>query len=300
MQKAIADKRIIGGRECLIYDCGSPDVLLIQPVDDHDIEVLDSEVNKIRELMNGAAASAAGCAVGGAADGPVSEPASGPAWGFTLAAFRVNDWNTDLSPWEAAPVFGDAGFGSGAEDTLKYILESLIPELTGYGTSAGTEVDTHAKTQVETQTYAQADSQTDTQNDTQGNTQTNKQAEVKIYLGGYSLAGFFSLWAAYQTDRFAGVAAVSPSVWFPGWMDFAREHSIRAPRVYLSLGDKEERTRNPVMRTVGDNIRSQLELLESDAGCNACTLEMNQGNHFKEPDLRTAKGFAWLLSVSTR
>ena len=264
MQKVIAEKRIIGGRECLIYDCGSPDVLLIQPVDDHDIKVLDSEVNKICELLNGAAASATGCAVGGAADGPVSEPASDPSSGFTLAAFRVNDWNTDLSPWEAAPVFGDAGFGSGAEDTLKYILESLIPELTGYGTSAGTEHNT------------------------------------ELYLGGYSLAGFFSLWAAYQTDCFAGVAAVSPSVWFPGWMDFAREHSIGAPRVYLSLGDKEERTRNPVMRTVGDNIRSQLELLESDAGCNACTLEMNQGNHFREPDLRTAKGFAWLLSVSTR
>lgn len=252
MQKVIAEKRIIGGRECLIYDCGSPDVLLIQPVDDHDIEVLDSEVNKICELLNGAA------------EGPVSGLISGPVSGFTLAAFRVNDWNTDLSPWEAAPVFGDAGFGSGAEDTLKYILESLIPELIGYGTSTGTEHNT------------------------------------ELYLGGYSLAGFFSLWAAYQTDCFARVAAASPSVWFPGWMDFAREHSIGAPRVYLSLGDKEERTRNPVMRTVGDNIRSQLELLESDAGCNACTLEMNQGNHFREPDLRTAKGFAWLLSVSTR
>lgn len=255
MKKVIAEKRIIGGRECLIYDCGSPYVLLIQPVDDHDIEVLDSEVNKICELLNGAAASAAGCA----AEGPVSGLISGPVSGFTLAAFRVNDWNTDLSPWEAAPVFGDAGFGSGAEDTLKYILESLIPELTGYGTSTGTEHNT------------------------------------ELYLGGYSLAGFFSLWAAYQTDRFAGVAAVSPSVWFPGWMDFAREHSIGAPRVYLSLGDKEERTRNPVMRTVGDNIRSQLELLRSDAGCTDCTLEMNQGNHFREPDLRTAKGFAWLL-----
>ena len=215
MQKVIAEKRIIGGRDCFIYDCGSPDTLLIQQVDDHDIEMLDSEVNRICELVSK---------------------------GFTLAAFRVNDWNTDLSPWEAAPVFGDAGFGSGAEDTLRYVLESLIPEMTGTG--AGTQ----------------------------------------IYLGGYSLAGFFSLWAAYQTDRFAGVAAVSPSVWFPGWMDFAREHSIRTPRVYLSLGDKEERTRNPVMRTVGDNIRSQLELLESDADCTDCTLEMNQGNHFREPD----------------
>ena len=28
----------IGGKNCYIYDCGSSDVLLIQPVDDHDIE----------------------------------------------------------------------------------------------------------------------------------------------------------------------------------------------------------------------------------------------------------------------
>ena len=32
------------------------------------------------------------------------------------------------------------------------------------------------------------------------------------YIGGYSLAGLFALWAAYQTDRFSGVAAASPSV----------------------------------------------------------------------------------------
>ena len=32
------------------------------------------------------------------------------------------------------------------------------------------------------------------------------------YIGGYSLAGLFSLWAAYQTDVFSGIAAASPSV----------------------------------------------------------------------------------------
>lgn len=37
------------------------------------------------------------------------------------------------------------------------------------------------------------------------------------YLGGYSLAALFSLWAAYQTDKFAGLAAASPSMWFPGF-----------------------------------------------------------------------------------
>ena len=39
-------KTLIGGKECYIYENGSSDVLLIQPVDDHDIAVLDSEVGQ--------------------------------------------------------------------------------------------------------------------------------------------------------------------------------------------------------------------------------------------------------------
>lgn len=37
------DKTIfsIGGKDCLIYSAGQPVYLLIQPVDDHDWEVLD-------------------------------------------------------------------------------------------------------------------------------------------------------------------------------------------------------------------------------------------------------------------
>ena len=219
----------IGGKTCYIYDCGSADVLLIQPVDDHDIEVLDSEVAEIERLAGK---------------------------DFTLAAFKVDDWNADLSPWEAPPVFGDEAFAGGAEATLRYVIEELITELTG----------------------------------------AKSAAERKIYIGGYSLAGFFALWAVYQTDLFSGAAAASPSVWFPGWIEYAGSHAVKAEKVYLSLGDKEEKTRNPVMRTVGDNIRKQYELLQADGSCKGCTLEMNQGNHFKEPDIRTAKGFAWLLS----
>ena len=219
-------KTQVGGKTCYIYDCGSADVLLIQPVDDHDIEVLDSEVGEIKRLSGR---------------------------DFTLAAFKVDDWNADLSPWEAPPVFGNESFGEGAEETLKYVTDLLIPALIS-------------------------------------------DKEVRIYIGGYSLAGFFALWAAYQTDMFSGAAAVSPSVWFPGWIEYAGSNAIKAGKVYLSLGDKEEKTRNPVMRTVGDNIRRQHELLQADPVCGKCTLEMNQGNHFKEPDIRTARGFAWLLN----
>ena len=116
---------------------------------------------------------------------------------------------------------------------------------------------------------------------------------VKIILGGYSLAGLFALWASTQTDLFYGIAAASPSVWFPGWMEFEQQRPIQTQRVYLSLGDKEERTKNIVMAAVGDNIRtlhSQLTARGAD-----CTLEWNSGGHFKNADLRTAKAFRWAM-----
>ena len=198
--------------------------------------MLDSEVAEIRRLAGGK--------------------------GFTLAAFKVDDWNADLSPWEAPPVFGNEGFAGGAEVTLKYVTDQLIPELTG-----GKDWPADPK------------------------------SAPAIYIGGYSLAGFFALWASYQTDLFRGAAAASPSVWFPGWIEYAESNPIKTDKVYLSLGGREEKTRNPVMRTVGDNIRKQFELLQAHKACEKCTLEMNQGNHFREPDIRTAKGFAWLLNI---
>ena len=175
---------------------------------------------------------------------------------FLLVAFRVADWYQELSPWEAPAVFGKESFGAGAKDTLAYVTESLLPEIGQYPCAG----------------------------------------QRRYFLGGYSLAGLFALWAAYQTGRFQGVAAVSPSVWFPGWRRWTEEHPIRCPRVYLSLGNREEKTRNPVMAAVGDNIRWQHEALCRDEAVKACALEWNPGNHFADSALRTAKGFAWLLN----
>ena len=103
----------------------------------------------------------------------------------------------------------------------------------------------------------------------------------------------FALWASTQTDLFYGVAAASPSVWFPGWMEFEQQRPIQAQHVYLSLGDKEERTKNTIMAAVGDNIRAlHSRLTERGADC---TLEWNSGGHFKDTDLRTAKAFRWVM-----
>ena len=177
---------------------------------------------------------------------------------YLFAAVPVSNWNDALSPWEAPAVWGKQGFGGNAADTLRFLTEQVMPTLTQ---------------------------------------QFHLPENVKIILGGYSLSGLFALWASTQTDLFYGVAAASPSVWFPGWIEFEQQHPIQAQRVYLSLGDKEERTKNAVMAAVGDNIRtlhSRLAERSTD-----CTLEWNCGGHFKDADLRTAKAFRWMMEEHT-
>lgn len=116
------------------------------------------------------------------------------------------------------------------------------------------------------------------------------------YIGGYSLAGLFALWAVYQTDRFQGAAAASPSMWFPGLIDYMKTAAIESRNVYLSLGKKEEKTRNKVMAAVGDRIREAEALLKTQGV--HCVLEWNEGNHFRDADRRTARAFSWVMQQS--
>ena len=199
---------------------GNPDasVVLLQMVDDHDLEGIETELAAIRTLTD--------------AD-------------FYLMAIKVRSWNIDLSPWAAPAVFGKEDFGNGASDTLAEVLKHCTDQKKTY------------------------------------------------IIGGYSLAGLFALWAAYQTDVFKGVAAASPSVWFPGFLDYMRGNTIHATSVYLSLCDKEEKTKNPVMATVGSCIKEAHEHLK-ERGIHTI-LEWNQGNHFRDANIRTARAFAWTI-----
>lgn len=174
--------------------------------------------------------------------------------GIVFANFGVENWNDDLSPWSVDAVFKNQPFSGKAENTLSFVTDIFIPELISrYSLSS----------------------------------------DIKIVIGGYSLAGLFSLWAAYRTDIFHAVAAVSPSVWFPGWIEFSAEKHILADKVYLSLGNREKKTNNRTMARVGDNIRLQKELLDRQ-GIQS-VLEWNEGNHFSAVEERTAKGFRWTI-----
>ena len=123
----------------VVYKYGDPEanIVLIQPVGDHDVHDIENEVSEIKKRTS---------------------------LEFQMVAVKVDSWNQDLSPWRAPAVFGNEDFGEGASALLAQILELCKDE---------------------SKTY---------------------------YLGGYSLAGLFALWASCQTDRFAGIASASPSV----------------------------------------------------------------------------------------
>jgi len=73
---------------------------------------------------------------------------------FLFTAVPVESWNDALSPWEAPAVWGKQGFGGNAADTLRFLTERVIPTL---------------------------------------KQQFRLPENVKIILGGYSLAGLFAL-----------------------------------------------------------------------------------------------------------
>ena len=212
----------IDGRLFILYQDEAATHLLIQPIDEHDLELLDQEIEAIKKLS----------------DKP-----------FSLVAFMIKDWNQELTPWAAPAVFGKVPFGNGAEKTLEFITSRLLPEV--------------------------------------------QENIPHLILGGYSLAGLFALWSGYQTDKFDGIVAASPSVWFPKWIEYATDNKPLAKSIYLSLGDKEEKAKNPVMAQVGNAIRRQNELLTGQM--DNTILEWNPGNHFVDSEKRTAKGFAWVM-----
>ena len=118
------------------------------------------------------------------------------------------------------------------------------------------------------------------------------------YIAGYSLAGLFALWSMYESSAFDGAVCCSGSLWFPGWRQYAQANAGQINGdIYLSLGIREERTRNTVMASVGDNTRYQYELLKSCKNVCRFALEWNQGGHFTNINERMIRGFQWILQT---
>ena len=181
--------------------------------------------------------------------------------GFNLVTISGLRWNQELSPWPVETVVSrDDNFSGEAAQWLLLLTGEVLP-------------------QVERLLDA---------------------TPAWRMLAGYSLAGLFAVWTAFQSDLFTRVLSASGSMWYPGWLEYAQQHETVAPLqgVYLSVGDKESTSRNAVLQTVGERTQALADLLAS-RGVNV-KFELNPGNHFKNPPLRVAKGIKWLMQQDNK
>ena len=176
---------------------------------------------------------------------------------FTLVEISNLDWNHDMAPWDSPAAFkkGET-FTGGADDYLRLLVEEIIPRA------------------------------------------EKELAGPPAWRGiaGYSLAGLFALYAIYQTDVFSRVGCMSGSLWFPGFKEyiFSHEPKRQPDCIYFSLGDKEAKTRNPVLKTVQENIE-EIRAFYQSKGIDT-VFQLNPGNHFVQGIERTVAGIQWLLS----
>ena len=167
------------------------------------------------------------------------------------------NWDRDLTPWAAPSAFkGYDPYAGGADSYLAQLLGEIIPQ---------------AKTRL-------------------------NGAPSFTCIAGYSLAGLFALYTLHRCDEFSRAASVSGSFWFPSFVDFARTHAMphRPDKLYLSLGSKEAKTNNPVLRTVQASADELVEHYRAQ-GLDV-EFELNPGNHCKDRALRMAKGIKSILA----
>ena len=156
--------------------------------------------------------------------------------GFNLVTISGLHWNQELSPWPVETVVSkDDRFTGGAPELLPLLTGDIVP-------------------QVERLLDA---------------------PPTCRCLAGYSLAGLFAVWTAYQTDLFTRILAAP------------------LQGVYLSVGEQESTARNAVLQTVGESTQAVAALM-AERGI-LSKFELNPGNHFKNPPLRVVKGIKWLL-----
>ena len=176
--------------------------------------------------------------------------------GFNLVTISGLHWNQELSPWPIASVVSrDDRFTGEADQWLPVLTSEVVP-------------------QVERLLDA---------------------PPAWRCLAGYSMAGLFAVWTAHQTPLFSRILSASGSMWYPGWLEYVREHQFAGPvqGVYLSVGEQESTSRNAVLQTVGKRTQALATML-AERGLNV-KFELNPGNHFKNPPLRVVKGIKWLL-----
>ncbi len=175
---------------------------------------------------------------------------------FCLAVISDIVWDDEMTPWECPPLSkNDTPCTGGADGYLKKLTDKILPAI---------------KEEI---------------------------GEEPSYtaIAGYSLGGLFAIYSLFCTDQFKRAVSASGSMWFPDFTDYVRKNGLKSDvdRIYFSLGDKEALTRNPILSLVEEKT-AEIERAFAEKGIET-VFEKNPGNHFKDADIRMAKGIAWIL-----
>jgi predicted alpha/beta superfamily hydrolase len=175
---------------------------------------------------------------------------------FNLLEVSSLNWEEDLSCWPSKPIFSSKdNFTGKADEFLTLLLSQILPYGEGY--------------------------------------LQDKPSDV--FIAGYSMAGLFALYSLYRTSSFTSCVSASGSLWYPNFYEYALINKIeRKPDfIYLSLGDRESLSKNGLLkrnRSINEGLKD--EYLRRGI---KTTFVLNEGNHFKDADLRLAKGIVWVL-----
>ena len=174
---------------------------------------------------------------------------------FTLISIPTPNWNDSLTPWRCEGLFAEDKPFEGNARQHLLQLETIVA-------------------------------------------QTEKHIGITPQhrcIAGYSLAGLFATWAPFNTTLFDALASASGSLWYPDFSEYVSTKSFAKKPLcaYFSLGSKEAKTPSRLLRTVAQETKSVVSSFQ-EKGVETF-FESNPGNHFKEPDLRMAKGICWML-----
>lgn len=160
--------------------------------------------------------------------------------GCNMVLVSGMDWNKDMTPWPADGVMKkEKNFGGEANLFIKSLLDDYIPN-----------VEQWLKLELQ-----------------------------RRYIIGVSLSGLFVLWALFKTDRFAGFASVSGSLWYDNLVDWvSRKEAASASRLYLSLGVKEKLTPDKKMSRVEECTNAIADILRERG--HDVVFDMVPGTHF--------------------
>lgn len=173
---------------------------------------------------------------------------------FTLMIISGFNWDEDLTPYPASPIYKGEHYLGKAQETYKWIED---------------EITKAVKT-------------------------LNKEPSLYGIIG-YSISGLFAFTSSYFSSKFSLIASCSGSLWYPDlltWIN-SKKTLIAPKKVYLSLGDTEKETRNPVLSSVEERTLQIKAYLEQKSI--PCFFEFNPGNHFKDVPLRVFKGIKNLI-----